>query len=101
MNVTFDKLVELGGSAEISGAKAQIIFLATAHDATVIESTGKKGTLNCQLMNKVDMKHKVALPWFRRLADLEVLFRPGLLIPLPSAPPSTPSHTTAEGKTPC
>lgn len=41
-------------SAEMRGAKAYIIFVATAHDATVIESTGKKRTLGCQLMNKVD-----------------------------------------------
>lgn len=32
------------------------MFVALAHDATVIESTGKKGTLSCQLMNKVDME---------------------------------------------
>lgn len=40
----------------VSRAKAQIIFFALAHDATVIESKGQKQTLSCQLMNKVDME---------------------------------------------
>lgn len=36
--------------------KAWIIFFSPAHDATVIDSTGKRGTLSCHLMNKVDME---------------------------------------------
>lgn len=40
----------------MSGAKTWIVLVARAHEATVIESTGKKGILSCQLMNKVDME---------------------------------------------
>lgn len=32
------------------------MFVAPAQDAAVIESTGNKWTLGCQLMNKVDME---------------------------------------------
>lgn len=50
--VSVNKLVR---TSEISRVEVEII-LVPAHDATVIESTGRRGTFSCQLINKGDTK---------------------------------------------